>query len=248
MPSLSDLTDKHKGKIGFVIGAGPSLSKQIPLDVLKDYVTITVNSGIAAYFDCDMFVGDDQGLRWWDYYLHLLPKSKCLKLLYKAKLSDACSHIDKEELVFFDHKCYYDPSKKRYHPDGLVLTKSGPIIGSRTALGSAIHVAHVVGCDPIVLLGADCCYSKDNKRYFWQYWSPQIQPKRVTGEKAFCFPNHGHRDGYPIDSHCNGFLDYFEALAKQCEKQNINVINASGGILNSFPRMELDDVIKQYGV
>ena len=51
---MKDLQDRYSGKLGFVIGAGPSL-RFIDEKQLKPYVTITVNSGIVKVPECDFF-------------------------------------------------------------------------------------------------------------------------------------------------------------------------------------------------
>jgi len=251
---VADFVNKHEGCLGFVVGSAPSLYydgmlNKLPL--LKDYVVMTVNAGCAALKNFDYFCGDDYGLRWWRYYQELLAEHPCIKFLYKAKLKDAISHFKEEEVVLFDHKPWFVPSENKYYKSGLVFTKEEPLLGARSVMGTAIHLLYLMSCDPIVLLGADACYSKDRKRYFWQYFTPELQKQlcmeRSTGEKAFCFPNHGWIDGYPVDSHSTAFIEYFDKLAVQCKKQNVNIINASGGVLDCFPRMSLTEVLEKYG-
>ena len=53
---IKTLQDKHVGQIGFVIGSGPSLH-DVDFDLLKDYVTIAVNSAILKSDNYDYFVG-----------------------------------------------------------------------------------------------------------------------------------------------------------------------------------------------
>ena len=65
----------------------------------------------------------------------------------------------------FDHKSWFSPEDKSYNLDGLKLTKQEPIVGARVSMGSAVHLAFLMGCDPIVLLGNDC-QLKNGKRYF----------------------------------------------------------------------------------
>tara|TARA_Y100000310_G_C20679983_1_gene815333 strand:- start:1974 stop:2786 length:813 start_codon:yes stop_codon:yes gene_type:complete len=253
VPSIKDLEDKYKGKAGFVIGSGPSIAEQ-DVTPLRDYVTISVNSGLVKMPDCDFFLSDDVGVKNWSYYLFDLPQTKCLKLLYIDKLQEYCHHLNPEEVIFFRHKWWHDPRNKKFNPVGLTLTKgyNEPIIGARSSAASALHFLYIMGCDPIVLLGTDCSLSNvyDEgilRRYFYQYWPKEMQPYRITGESVFCAPNRGIKDDFYVDSHSMEFLDYWHLLAKQVDKQSINVINASGGILEYFPRMKLEEVLDEYG-
>ena len=246
---LKDLQDRHKGKMGFVVGAGPSLHFQ-NVEPLKDYVTIAVNSGLVKVPFCDYYLSDDIGSKNYFYYLNLLPTLSCTSLLYEDKLSKYASHLKQERIVWFKHKWWFSPKDKKYNPEGLLLTKDAekPIIGARTSLASAIHIFYILGISPIVLLGTDCCYGINDprKRYFWQYpGEPRVA--RITGEPTFAMANAGIRNGYPIDSHCRDFLAYWDAFVEQNRNTtDLHIINASGGILEAFERMPLEDVLEKY--
>ena len=244
---VKDFRDKHKGQMGFVIGSGPSLRHVDPND-LKPYVTISVNSSISKFMKtADYFLADDIGVTHWNYY-KIQNRGKgggfpCF--LFKSKLKNEAGHIDADRIVWFDHKTWYEPSKKKYHKDGLVLTKDEPIIGARTSVGSALHMLYIMGCDPIILLGCDCCYEGMN-RYYWQF-PGESRCYRLNKEKVFSFPNRGNHKGSPVDSHSMDFLQYWEALSNSTKKSGVNVINASGGILDSFPRLTLVEVLSEFG-
>lgn len=244
---IKDFKDKHKGKMGFVVGSGPSL-RHIDPEMLSPYVTLSVNSSISKFMPvADYFLADDIGVKHWNYYALMLRGMgrgfPCF--LFKSKLAKDASHIDPSRIVWFTHKTWYEPSKKKYHKDGLVLTKDEPIIGARTTAGSALHLLHIMGCDPIVLIGCDCCYEGMN-RYYWQF-PGESKCYRLNKEKVFSFPNRGKHKGKPVDSHSMDFLEYWNALSKSTQNVGVNVINASGGILDSFPRASLEEVMDEYG-
>jgi len=242
---LSDLGNKHAGRIGIVAGAGPSLLAVDP-KMLKDLgVVISVNSSISKLTNADYFIADDIGVRTWDYYRITLPKIDATCLLYRKKLAGEANHIPKERVIYFDHKWWYDPGSKKYNPEGLILTKDpkAPLVGARTSAGTAVHFAYIMGCDPIVLVGCDCCY-KQSKRYFWQF--PGEKPcKRLTGEKVFCHNNRGTHKGYAVDSHSMDFIEYWTAFAKA--NPDVNIIDASDGTLECFKKMSLQEVQEEYG-
>ena len=241
MSKLEDLIDKHQGSIGFICGAGPSLRhlNNSDIDILKKNVVIAVNSALPKVPFCQYFLADDIGVKNWDYYVHLLPKLDCQSLLYKDKLEDHANHLDLDKVIFFRHKWWNDPKNKKRNPEGLVLTKGEPIIGARTAAGSAVHFAYLMGCNPIVLLGCDCSYD-GMRRYYWQF-EGETECKRITGEPVFSFPNRGKQNGKYIDAHCVSFIEYWSELSKQTKKQNIEVLNASEGLLDCFPKVSVGD-------
>lgn len=248
---IDNLINKFSGcPLGFVVGSGPSLRhvSNGHLKLISKYPIISVNSAISKFtgsFDNLFFISDDIDATYWDYYIKTLPKLNCTYLLFKDKLKGTADHLDPERVLWFSHKTWYQPSTKIYFEDGLFLTKGEPIIGARTAAGSAVHFQYIFGVKNIILLGCDCCYEK-GQRYFWQF-SGQTPCKRLDKQNVFSTPNKGKFLGQPVDQHSLDFLVYWTALAKQVEKQSVNVINASGGILQWFPRMTLDKVLEQFG-
>lgn len=243
---MKSLYNKHFNKMAFVIGAGPSL-RFINNDDIKDYVTITVNSGILKLPECDYFLSDDIGAHWWNYWHDTAPKSNCIKLLYEDKLKRFADHFDPKQVVYFKHKEWFTPPNKFYLPEGLTMTKDPtlPIIGARTSVASAVHVAYIMGCNPIVLLGCDCCYGPENCRYFWQY--PGFKKAyRINNEPVFCETNGMKISSKMVDYHCVEFIHYWNKFAK-INKGKCNIISASDGLLKCFPKMEIKDILKEYG-
>jgi len=240
--TVQNLIDKHKGKVGFVVGAGPSLRhlSQEDVEIMGQGIVFAVNSALPKVPFADYFIADDIGVKNWRYYSQLLPMLDTHALLYENKLGDHANHLPEDRITWFKHKWWFDPKNKSYNPDGLAMTKGGPIIGARTTAGSAVHFAYLMGCDPIVLLGCDCCY-EGMKRYYWQF-DGEKKCKRTTGEPVFSMPNRGiHRDK-PVDAHCMSFLDYWEALAKQADAQGIKIYDASEGILDCFEKINMGEL------
>lgn len=243
--NITDFQDKHLGKMAFIVGAGPSLHFQ-DLEPIKKHVVFSVNSSILKVPDCDYYVSDDEGVSHWNYFKDTARKSKCIKMMYKAKLEKASAIFAPEQVCFFGHKTWYDPVKKEYPEGGLIMTRDAslPIIGARTSLASAIHLAYIMGCGPIVMLGADCCF-RDGKRYYWQY-PGERQAFQVGKPNILSGANKGRVDGQAVDNHCVDFLEYWRQFAEV--NKNVDIIYASeGGILKCFPTMTLQEVIEKYG-
>jgi len=247
--NLKDLKDKHKGKLAFVTGAGPSL-RFIDPQLIKPYVTLTSNSSLLKFPDCDYFITDDDGVKTWNYWQITARDSKCIKLLYQDKLTNCVSHLRPEEIIFFQHRQWATPSKEGliYHKENVKLTDDPefPIIGARTSAATALHFAYILGCDPIVLLGCDCCYEGTN-RYYWQFPG---QPKAIEyNNRVFSTPDKGLLKGKPVDTHCVNFDIYwhhFVEMNPEVSKNRIIYVSKTG-ILDVFPRMTLEEVLTKYG-
>ncbi len=224
-------------------GAGPSLHFE-KLDRIPDYVTFVVNSSVIKLKQADYFVSDDQGITDWDYFYKTLPHFKGISMLYEDKLRDHVDKLPPDRVCLFQHKLWFDMRTRTKNPDGLIMTSDPelPIIGARTSAGSAVHIAHLMGCSPIVLLGTDCCYVQE-KNYFWQF-PGEAKPHRLKGFN--CPVRRIFHRGKLMDDHNKEFIDYWAALRK--ENPWCNIINASTqGLLDSFPKMTLSEVFSKYG-
>ncbi|MHA1470880.1 MAG: hypothetical protein ACTSSP_10020 [Candidatus Asgardarchaeia archaeon] len=235
---VSDFKDKYKGRIAFLLGGGPSLH-DVDIDLIKDHVIIAVNSGIVKYPNCYAFVSDDIGVKNWDYYTELLPTLDCVKFLYRDKLKDHCSHLD--YVCLFSHTWWYSPKERHFNMKGLLLRDSEPIIGARTSMGSAVHLAYIMGCNPIVLLGNDCKF-KSGKRYFWQY-KGENKAQRIAGTK---FNKRTQSIGFDQKAFVN-YWNTFAKVNKDILGETVDIIDASESALKCFPKMNINEILDKYG-
>jgi len=243
--NISEIQSIHKGSMAFVVGSGPSIHYQ-NINPLSDYITIAINASIAKISNADYFLSDDEDIINWSYYNQILAKNNTKCFFYIRKLKNLTKMIPEERIIWFDHKTWYNPITGEKPKDGLFMTDDAslPIIGARNSLASAIHIAYIMKCNPIVILGADCCLD-NGKKYYWQF---DNEPKvyRTDGKSLF-YRATGKINNKVVDNHTKEFLSYWNELAEQTKKQNINIINASGGIMESFPRMTLEEILKKYG-
>jgi hypothetical protein len=231
---IREFRDRHKNDPCFIYGAGPSL-RLIDIDPLKKYISISVNSGIVKAPFSNYFITDDIGVKNWSYFISLLPMLKCISFLYKEKLSNFASHLT--NIVWTHHK----EDKK--------LDRGDLLINARTSVGSAVHLAYIMGCNPIILLGVDCCYC-DKNRYFWQYLPINEQPYRITREKVYSKPSHGFIDKKPVDKHCLDFIKYWNNFAevnKDIIGKEVDIINCTEGnsVLNCFENKNIKNILKE---
>lgn len=245
MNNLEELRDKHKGQIGFAIGAGPSLHFR-NLDLIKDKVTIAGNSGIVKATWCKYFIADDWDVSNWSYYHQDLLDSKCDILLYEENMKKYSSHLPEDRIYWFNHReGSYNKTTKKYTKESLKLTKDFDIISARTVIGSAVHFLYIMGCNPIVLLGCDSSYS-DNYRYFWQY-DGEKKPHRLDGKPVFCKPSIRLGKDKVTDTHGFEFLQYWNQIAEAAKEVDLKIYNASQGVLECFEKASIEDILKKYG-
>ncbi len=237
MRTLEEYNGKHKDKTCFVIGAGPSIS-DLNLELLRDHVTIAVNSGYVAVPWADFFISDDWSIVHWNYVFKDLRESKTtVALLYDNKLAN-CAPWFGDRSVLFRHRKGISVPDKYSHTD-----KKYFIGETRTSVGSAIMVAHIMGCSNIVLLGIDCC-RQSGLRYFWQM--PSFQ-----GDRPF------RNDRVPVDNYAKckiagevtdyDLVDIFRtwnslgsAINKKCKVYNASRISK----LSIFQRITLEECLK----
>lgn len=219
----------------FILGAGCSLAQQ-DLTPLSKHVTIGVNSGYLAH-EAKFYVSDDSAVRHWSYFYSDLKKSKSsIALLYEKKLADTADWFGLRSVVF-KHKNGYDLTDTYSH-----TVKENHIWEARTSVGSAVHIAHIMGCSPIILLGVDCC-RVDGQRYFWQlpYWKKK--PKRNDGVKIDTYVRTKIR-GIESDKDLQSILQYWNMVAAKLNERKTEIFNASPiSLVTSFPKVKLKDVV-----
>jgi hypothetical protein len=232
---VSDFRDKNKGEITFLLGSGPSLH-DVNIDIIKNYLCIAVNSSIDKYSDCDFFISDDSDIKSWNYY-DVIKKSPCVKFFYEKKFKNIVS--DWKNIILYDHKSWYSPENNSYYLDGLRLTKDEPIIGARISMGSALHIAYILGCNPIVLIGNDARVV-DGKRYYWQFPGEKKQ-YRIKGRK---FTRQTQQIGFDEKAY-RKYWESFAEVNKDIIGKEINIIDASNSSLDCFPKMTIEEVLEK---
>lgn len=235
MRNLEEFNQKYKGKPCFVLGAGCSLSFE-DLSLLDGSVTIAVNSSYVGYPQATFFISDDWAVKHWSYFFDTLKKSTTtIPLLFESKLGNTVSWFG-DRGVLFRHKNGYVLTDSYNHFD-----RKFHIWEARTSVGSAIHVAHIMGCNPICLLGIDCC-RYHNFRYFWQMEGYE-KPYRDDGVPIDNFKKTKIR-GIQTDTDLNSITSYWNNLKKHLQDKNIQIYNISQlSVLDVFPKSTIKEVL-----
>lgn len=236
MNNLEKLNGIHKGQVCFIIGAGSSIYFQ-NLKPLKDRITIAVNSGMLAIPEPTYFVSDDWSVANWSYFFKDLKSSKTKALLYEDKLANQASMFGNRSYLF-RHRHGYHLTDEYSHSD-----KKNHICQSRTSFGSAIHIAHIMGCSKICLLGLDC-FRIQGRRYFWQFWEPKKQPRRNDGISNDSFKTIV-QDNKTTDSDLQDILKYWKDKGVEINKK-CKVYNASPySVLDVFEKVDLKNFVSE---
>lgn len=231
---IAQYKDIHKGKRCFIVATGPSQTIH-DLELMKNEITFTVNTGYMSYPHTEWRA---------DYYVLMDENSS--KLLEEAINGDVeyrgifCDALVKPSKggektlrlagdasgVFLFNTVW-----NRFFPHIFPLAKfskdiSKKIYAGKTVVYSCIQIAAYMGFDEIYLTGVDCDYDK-----------------KITHSETMSYELSEEAKKRVIES---GKLmrKQFEALAKILPKYGVKVYNATrGGALESFPRVNLDDIL-----
>ncbi len=241
--NLEEIYNIHKGQTAFIAGSSPSL-RFIEEKQINKGIIFSVNSAILKFPNSNYFVTDDWAVTTWNYwYTHVINKN-IIKLLYREKLSKYVNNDNLNNTIFYDHrfwskiennKVIYDLKDLIMYSDPLV-----PIIGARTSIASAINLAFICGCSPIVLIGCDCCYENQYK-YFWQFPNQTLATK-INGTSSL-FLQEGFVSGKVVDKHCVDTLRYWNHFAEANKDKIENILYCSeNGIVDVFKRCKISEV------
>lgn len=236
MRNLEEYNGKFAGETAYIIGSGPSLCTQ-DLSRLKEGVRFTINSGYLALPSSDFFVTDDAGVASWSYFKKdLLSGKETTILLYEDKFKDTHSYLG-ERVVWFRHRTGYNLTETYSHEQ-----YKNRVWQARSSVGTAIHIAYIMGCRRIVLLGIDCKHIGKH-RYFWQLRGPQ--PTNLDARlRLDQIPKEYNVEGSAVrsDDDLMEILNYWNSIADEL-KAKCEILNASPwSVLECFEKVNFADV------
>lgn len=238
MKSLTDFRNKHVGTVAYVMGSGPSLRKA---DVGRMHATgITITSNSAVMHDTTP-----------DYHVVMDGAAPYLKSFELVAASDAIvamhNQIDHRGLISDDRVLMF--ALKRSGP----LTRHAEYLTQWTTVPvTSVHLAIVLGCTRVVLLGCDC-RREDGRRYFYEFWDPPVDDPMVEDFLATGFVRPQRRI---IGSHVAPQKDdpvheggLFGSAQRDWKSaapllpNDVEVLDASGGNIGCFRQAKLDDIL-----
>ena len=223
--ALSRYKDIHKGQKCFIIGTGPSINLE-DIDKLRKFSTFGVNT-LYKYFE----------KTGWNtsYYCIIDPNtySNIKSDLYNNHVENIFFSVNRirktnssSNYVPFLLNCesFY---RVRYKGKQPICRFSDEVFDGASVVYAALQIAVYMGFKDIYLLGVDCNYTL---------------PKEAL---------HGGDLSYSKDYNYNWtkqtgltMIEGFKVAKKYADEHGINIYNATrGGMLEVFPRVNLDDVV-----
>ncbi len=244
MSNGQDFRNAYKGKPIFVAGTGSSL-RFVNSSLAEKHIVIAVNGALVKFPQARYFFASDSFIILTNYWA-MLKDLDC-------KITIA---VDTKDYGFFSNlKHVYSNPKAGISEDRIIyfprsnnwkmgLDRESLAFGV-CSVHFAVHFAQILGGNPIVLLGCDCNMAEE-KVHFYDY---EDQPNGYFLEK---FRKHVvHGEVIP----CKGMKDEckrrFKGVLVTWRKlkeinPNVNIINASGGCLDAFPRENLDKLLGRF--
>lgn len=233
--SIEEFKDKHKGRMIFVVGSGPSI-RHITAEqtfAIYEHVVIVVNGAILAFPSADYFVGCDGRFTLTKAWQTM--KDCHCELFLNHTLGGYNAYDEQlgiDSYAGISEKRMRSIFKSMINEDRYNLDDSEILITGSSSAHPALHIAKIMGGSPIVLLGMDCRLD-DGKKKFTDY---EDQP-----DDGIFKPEWEECVRYAGDGILNEFAREWEELAKA--NPNLNVINCSDSRWEGWQKKKLDEVL-----
>lgn len=224
---IKDLKDTHKNERCFIVATGPSLTME-DLELIKGEFSFGMNSVIKAFGKTEwrpnIYMIQDEYVyeKMEDELSEISTREKFLIAVGGAvpeKYASAKKYLP-YAIHYLDHKMFH---MKGYGKFKFSDNSYNVIFDAYTVTFSVLQLAVHMGFKEIYLLGCDCNYNQ-KKGHFIEYG--HTDPKAaIMGDKMIA----GHYE----------FQKFADAIG-------VKVVNCTrGGMLEAYPRMQLEDVLKE---
>lgn len=246
-PNFQRLKGVHTGEPIFVCGCGPSIDSQ-ELNLLDGFISIAVNKFPERYDKSPYWLGLDSGMCEYILRRGLFPKKPGDKV---------------ESVPFHGLKFLWDHYSKKLHSATLIRRETNhlwfprnrsiaidsvdPIKGLSFANSSAyaaVHLAMIMGASTIILIGNDFSWKPQGMFHFSRYSTlPTETFRSKRGESVTTKAG----DRLLTTKIMRKMVQYFDSIPAIAANHGIELINATdGGILESWPRASLRDVVARF--
>lgn len=225
---LKGLKNTHKGERCFIVATGPSLTIE-DLDLLSESnnFCFSMNS-CALILDKTKWIPDMLGIQDEFVYNKVIDKLKVEtegKLSGKVIVSNTISNLFSSARDYHQFYLHYLDHKYDRQRTGVIKFSDeceNVVFDGYSIIFSLMQIAVYMGFKEIYLLGCDCNY-KQEKQHFVET---------------------GHIDPYALN--VGERLIYVHSKFKEfADKHNVIVVNCTrGGMLEVYPRMNLEDVLR----
>ena len=218
--------NKYAGKRCFIVATGPSLTLK-DLDLIKNEYSFSMNSIIKLFDQTEWrptFYGiQDAGV--FEHMKDLIAASGLIYIFMPDSLKQKAGGVGDNYISFPYNSRYhtYDTIVNRYYHVNFSDDAYGVVYDGYSITYSIIQIAIYFGFKEIYLLGADCNYLKGQRNHIVES---------------------GHIDRNDYLNHDKQIVAY-RAAADYIKDKDIKIINCTrGGMLEVFPRMTLEEVLK----
>lgn len=249
--SVEIFRDIHKGKPGFVLGSGYSLTEHNINKIIEKGISFSCNSSISSIDNCDYFIFTDGVNPYYRYYKKATQVSKNMIFAgrgidYKFYYEDIDGYGNKLE---FKAKKYlidrrYDKLNRGFlgntnENDISFEYVDGRLLDGTDVCHVASHLAYVCGCDPIILIGVDLNY-KNNERYHKEFSGELFQedssPYKYMDSIAYFGKNNENTDNHLLQS-----LMGWKKIKTYNPDLNIKNTNPNGLLTGLFETIDLKE-------
>lgn len=245
--SVEKFRDVHKGKIGYVLGSGPSLSKYNLEKVSESGIIFSCNGSVVLPKNPDYFVFTDGAIPYYNFYDEAVNKSK--NVIFAGRGIDYKFY--NENINGYNEKIKFTANKhlvdRRYHPNGIPFIHNndknsanfdfvdGKLIDGSDVCMVVAHLAYICGCNPIYLLGVDLIWN-GYERYFQKFDETLKQRK----ESPYSYEDNIEYFKKLDNGSSGGLKNSFNSWQKIIkENNNLPIINTNPeGLLSSLMKTE----------
>ena len=233
---IEQLRGIHAGRLCFIAGAGPSLRHLSP-EQAAPHILIAVNSSINKFPNAQYMFSCDPGITIHNSWQ--LAKSLTCKIIiaqpegtiegfgaYDDKRGDSFCNGIAGRIVNVGRKV--DEYSHAFNRSDKTL-----IFGQSSA-HCACHMAFLMGCSPIVLVGCDCGV-EDGKRFYFDYndqkqWRDQLVDPKLS--------RYFSRETDILA----GFVNGWDRIGH--DNPNVKILNCGNAILPAVQPAKLKDVLE----
>lgn len=219
--------DRHKGRRGIIMGSGWSLS-EYDLTEFKNDITLAVNQAVSSLDHCSYFCMSDGATpeaNFFEYGCSIA--DNILFFGSSLQLSPGINKIwDK-----IKDKSFFIPRRSNTMDFNFNLEDDNLIWGFDVCQVTT-HMAYIMGCSPLILIGVDLNY-KNHKKYCN---NTKIKEEVTWSEKqgygnSFFYSGHSEGIDDPYLSHsCEGW----RAIKSQNPNLNILTANPKSNLIHFF--------------
>jgi len=198
---IKQFDNKHKGQRGFVIGGGPSIldikKEGFNFDILQKEITVGINKAYNL-FTPNYLVGTDP--YFWKTFKKEISELNCIKFC-PANISKKI-YVEKKDIFIL--KRDKDKNQKT-----IITTLSETVPMWNNSGVTGLRIAHVLGLNPIYLLGID------------------IQHKDSEGRTHFHTDYEKNRVVKTTPKRYSLFFESFKKTIEALKEKNIKVVSCS---------------------